>query len=695
MKKLTLLLIILVSSNLFSQSGWQVVYGGDSYGLYYNSVHFANDQTGYLMGNRFYKKTTDGGNSWVRTDSVGNSIYHFLNSETGWVYDYSGLYYTSSGGNNWINLNSTLNTNSLFFLDINTGFSCGNNGSINKTTNRGINWVTMSSGVPDKLNAIYFTSTNNGYCAGDWGTILTTTNGGVNWIKFTDVNIGFFSEIIFVNQQTGFVCGTGGTIFRTTNAGLNWQGVFTNSSANFSSINFVNTNTGYVFGSFGEILKTTNSGILWNTFTNTAYIGNIYSASITPNGSMWLAADTGSVYNSTNGGIIWQLKLKQFIVYKDLNSVQFTNNLTGWVCGNTGTLLKSTNGGANWQFKNFNTTYNLKSLLFLNNNTGYVCGGNGYAFGVIYKTTNEGLSWQTVYQDSFSLNSIYFLNDNSGWAVGTLGSILKTTNAGTNWITYRHQFFTSSLNDVWFTNENTGYLSRTSIFKSINGGANWISILNSVSPNSIQFINTNTGYFSNTSSNCIVYKTENAGINWTQYPTGTGNANSLYFITDTKGWIAGSNIKYTSNGGINWQIQPVQGNLANLNSIYFINENNGWAVGFLGTILKTGTGGIGITTISAELPKQFNLFQNYPNPFNPVTKIRFDIVLDSRIRGNDNVFLKIYDILGREVATIVNEQLKPGTFEVDWDATNYPSGVYFYSLITNNFTQTRKMVVIK
>ncbi len=109
---------------------------------------------------------------------------------------------------------------------------------------------------------------------------------------------------------------------------------------------------------------------------------------------------------------------------------------------------------------------------------------------------------------------------------------------------------------------------------------------------------------------------------------------------------------------------------------------------------------IGIQPISTEIPTKFELFQNYPNPFNPVTKIRFDIALDSRFRGNDNVFLKVYDILGKEVATLVNEQLQAGTYEIEWpapsgNAINYPSGVYFYSLITNNFTQTRKMVVIK
>jgi hypothetical protein len=107
---------------------------------------------------------------------------------------------------------------------------------------------------------------------------------------------------------------------------------------------------------------------------------------------------------------------------------------------------------------------------------------------------------------------------------------------------------------------------------------------------------------------------------------------------------------------------------------------------------------IGIQPISTEIPTKFELFQNYPNPFNPLTKIKFQIPpLNLPLSGGDKegVSLKIYDVLGKEIAVLVNEDLKPGTYEIDWNAENIPTGVYFYSLITNNFTQTKKMVVLK
>ncbi len=114
-------------------------------------------------------------------------------------------------------------------------------------------------------------------------------------------------------------------------------------------------------------------------------------------------------------------------------------------------------------------------------------------------------------------------------------------------------------------------------------------------------------------------------------------------------------------------------------------------------MLKTTNGGnpAGIKQISTEIPKQFSLSQNYPNPFNPTTKIQFSI---SPSKGMD-VKLIIYDVLGREVATLVNQQLKPGSYEVEWDGSNYPSGVYFYKLLVENastpFSITKRMVLLK
>ena len=93
--------------------------------------------------------------------------------------------------------------------------------------------------------------------------------------------------------------------------------------------------------------------------------------------------------------------------------------------------------------------------------------------------------------------------------------------------------------------------------------------------------------------------------------------------------------------------------------------------------------------IEITAPNNFALFQNYPNPFNPTTNISYQLPITG------NVTLKIYDMLGREIATLVNEVKEPGTYELKWNAANLPSGIYLYKLNAGNFAQTRKLVLLK
>jgi hypothetical protein len=105
----------------------------------------------------------------------------------------------------------------------------------------------------------------------------------------------------------------------------------------------------------------------------------------------------------------------------------------------------------------------------------------------------------------------------------------------------------------------------------------------------------------------------------------------------------------------------------------------------------------GIQNINAEIPSAYSLGQNYPNPFNPVTKIKFDLAntpLNPLSRG-ETVTLKVFDITGKKVATLVNEQLKPGSYEVTFDGSNLGSGVYYYKLTSGSFIETKKMLLVR
>lgn len=111
-----------------------------------------------------------------------------------------------------------------------------------------------------------------------------------------------------------------------------------------------------------------------------------------------------------------------------------------------------------------------------------------------------------------------------------------------------------------------------------------------------------------------------------------------------------------------------------------------------------------IYLINSQIPVFLSLSQNYPNPFNPQTKIKFDIPANVKSETSNlsklplrkaSVKLVIYDLLGREVTTLVNQELKPGTYETEWDGSNYSSGIYFYKLVAGDFTETKKMVLMK
>jgi hypothetical protein len=101
---------------------------------------------------------------------------------------------------------------------------------------------------------------------------------------------------------------------------------------------------------------------------------------------------------------------------------------------------------------------------------------------------------------------------------------------------------------------------------------------------------------------------------------------------------------------------------------------------------------IGIKQISAEVPERFGLQQNYPNPFNPVTKIKFTVPATGK---NNFVKIAVYDVTGKLVTTLVDENFAPGTYETDFNGENYSTGVYFYRMVTNDYSEVKKMILVK
>jgi photosystem II stability/assembly factor-like uncharacterized protein len=683
------------------------------------STYFVNSNTGYAVGEvGTILKTTDGGDNWVIQQSgirINLRRVYFINSNTGFALgDTSRLFMTTNGGSNWNfqNLSGNIELNGIYFINQNTGFLGGYNnsttlGNIFKTTNSGINWsINYISNGGHHFNTIQFLNQNIGF-AGSSGGIFYSSNSGENW---TNLRFLLTDEFHFIDTVTALL--VYGSVYKTTNCGINFSTVYP--SSYMISLSTVNNNVAYVVGFNGNIIKTTNSGNNW-IVQQSGTSNHLKSVFFIDSLKGWVVGNNGTILKTTNGGTNWQ-NITQGSV-QNYFGCDFLNSLTGWVSGEN-TIAKTTNGGDNWieQWGNPNGLFN--SICFINNNTGWSL---NTASNSIYKSTNGGSNWilaSTIdfyYAFSYNLYQIRFTNELTGWIAGhvhinffggDMGIICKTTNGGYNW-TYE-QGSALYYYDVKFINQNTGWLvgSGNTILKTTNMGLNWVpqqgTYTSSMHFNSVSPVNENTVYLLghsniNYNSNAYVSKTTNGGLNWTSLlESNLTGFNSIKFYNENVGAISGTggNLYATSNGGINWYLQSIPTNW-NLNELFMANENTFWAVGNNGTILKTNIGVVSrVKTIRENIPGTFILFQNYPNPFNPVTKIKFDIPSEGKSQ-RAKVKLVIYNIIGKEIQTLVNEQLQSGTYEVTFDGGNLPSGVYFYQLRTGDYTETKKMLLIK
>lgn len=382
-----------------------------------------------------------------------------------------------------------------------------------------------------------------------------------------------------------------------------------------------------------------------------------------------------------------------------ITAIQFTSVNTGYasLCRNTyfpGAFLRTTNAGLNWQITSF-PECGIDDISFLDDNTGYIVGTKMYTV-IVYKTTNAGFNW--IIKDSVNMASfkMKFYDYNTGFVVSKYNIARKTTDGGNTWVTQTGVLWQEP-SALCCLDANTWIVASGSINlnKTTNGGTNW-SVMSFPEFGSnvyeMCFVNSTLGFIGTYEGK--IFKSTNGGNNWAQIST----VDSIYlqsemkFINANTGYLCGRGWKplyRTTNGGYNWTKQVING-VSNIYSIYFINSQTGYAGGDDGFIYKTTNGGsVFVSNISTQVPESYSLSQNYPNPFNPSTNIKFEIPKSSDVK------IAVYDLSGKEIETIVNEHLQPGTYQAVWDASKYSSGVYFYSLISGDFKNTKKMVLIK
>ncbi|MCB0720735.1 MAG: T9SS type A sorting domain-containing protein [Ignavibacteriae bacterium] len=698
------------------------VYG---YGMSFGGISVRTTRGSYGIG---ILKTTDNGATWWKTlDWSPNTMrgvevvrINPLNPNTVWAGTSEGTYVTFDAGNNWEQVDTTIMVTDLIINPNDTGtvlIACGNLGSTGtgfyRTTNSGANWTKITSGLPASwggkaIFSIYgsspntvFASIGNGAATGAGTWLVKSTNFGLTWSTRTTNDYatyqGWYSHFAVVNQSdSSKVLCAGVDVYKSTNGGFNL------SQKSFWYLwDLGRTPIGGPEGPPDYSHADHHCFVTHPSDPNIVYLGN--------DGGIFRTTDFGETFSGLNGGY----QTQQF--YNGFNSAETDSMLSiGGLQDNASAIwdgqlawIRVLGGDGNWaaiNYRNTDTMYCTAQYLNLFrsvdggsnfDNVAPPTGGTGgfvspfmlahgnpqliYSANVlIYKSTNGGNSWLSpnagVQLDGNNPSlgmSVSPLNDNlvyvSSSPVVSNGKVFRTTNGGTTW-----QNVTGTLPNRYMIDiaadpveESVVYVTASGfgtdhLYKSTNYGDTWASVDNNLPdvPTSSVVVDPLNNQHIYLGNDIGVYVTTNGGTNWQEFKVGMPDASIVMDLSISK---LNRKLRAATHGSGVWErdlLSPM----------------------------------VGITPISSEL--DYNLGQNYPNPFNPETKINYSI------KKAGNVQIVIYDILGKEVATLVNDFRSPGNYEVTWrGVTNSgipaASGVYFYTIRSGDFYKVRKMTLVR
>ncbi|MBK7378752.1 MAG: T9SS type A sorting domain-containing protein [Ignavibacteriales bacterium] len=752
----------------------------------YIGLDFINPDTGWTCGGSgAIIKTTNGGDDWTISETPVTNLLLKIHSYNGQVVictGYDGLILRSSdGGETFEQIVSGVGSGTdlwgVQMVNDTLGWVCRLNQTLLKTTDAGISWQMVTTGLNQNYWSLNFLNEQYGMIACGGGIILKTTDGGNGWAITQSGDERALYTIDIIDALHIAAAGFDGKNVYSDDGGTTW--VQNTDVPAFSAINwidFINTDTGYCVRDVYDIAKTTNRGQNWFN-PNTEVVSEWHIQLLDDGTGYSCGEEVGGSYalnffKRTNGLENWS----NIFLNDNFSDVFFINEQKGFAISSSGLsapsgLYKTTDGGNNWE--RVAGAPDGVDLLFLDSLTGFVGASNA-----IYKTTDGGDSWYAT-QGTTGAGKIFFIKETKGWAIHS-GTIYITTDTGENW-TVQHTLPADSYTGIFFIDSLNGWATSRYIWQTTDGGVNWVerTDIPAVFSKDIYFTNIDIGFIIEFLN---LYKTTNSGNSWNVQLSSPYIIRSFGWLDSQRGFIIGDGVYETNDSGETWNeiISLRNIGLRNFHSpknyigystgyqgliykyfdssyvpvelVFFKGElisdeiiltwitaselNNygfevqksfdketwekiGFVIGkgtsteisyysFTHSILKSGKSYYRlkqvdydgtykyseVIEVEASTPKEFSLKQNFPNPFNPSTTINFTIPEKSFVT------LKIYDMLGREVAELVNEELETGSFEKTFEASSFSSGVYIYRITTMKdgkilFNESKQMLMIK
>lgn len=720
MRKNLIFSIILLSAILFS--------GTTLFSAGLNSIHTPDGVNIIAAGNEGkILRSSNSGNTWASYNMpTVNFKSVFSVNDNVWIAGDNGKVYKTKKVNSPISsyeTGVTTSINSIYFIDDNTGFVCGDAGVVYKTIDGGLTWNPSNTGIPSvKLNSISFLDADKGVVVGDNGTVYITANGGSSWtLENTGATKNLLSAKYFADGIT--IVGEYGTLV-LKNGSSSWTSVNTRIVTDIRGVSGTNINDVHVCGGGGFIRNNKNGDSRFYSFEANPMIADLvdifyYDANL----GFAVSSLNDVVIKTTDAGTTWTLTAGTTMTYQWQSKLSASGGIGNNLCAHP------------FNRDAFFVMYGSKVYVSRNRGDSWTQiatvtgGGSAHSFYVspldtniwvtaitgspdkVMRTTNYGLTWTTSISRNFSNygqplemdqnnpNVFYFAPDNGGF--------YKSTDIGATFTEISNNYpFRSPCDiivmwdssDVIFIGDGITGNGYANIFKSANGGENWTMVKTLTSSESPSMCNS-------VFEQHEVYATEWSGSNWYESEDYGSTWNSV-FNTGFSGWGSGvcfedpnvhlignygSQSAFTFNHGTSYtQI----GNLGGAGAGILVPEKNLALNMQTGSLYKLRVTYSVITSVnefisSNSIPEKFELSQNYPNPFNPTTTIKF------ALPEAGNVSLKVYNQLGKEVATLTDGFRNSGTYEINFNASELSSGVYFYKLTAGATEMVKKMVLVK